>query len=77
LLPFDQALLVGGFPAAQSFLMLGTFGVNVAGNLALVPSIGINGAAASTGVSFLVLASGTWWGMRRLMGVNLAAPRAG
>ena len=77
LLPFDQALLVGGFPAAQSALMLVTFAVNVVGNVTLVPAIGINGAAASTGVSFVVLASGTWWGVRRLMGVNLAAHPAG
>ncbi len=52
-IPFGQTLLMAGFPGWHSFFMLATVAVNVAGNVILVPRIGIAGAAAATAISML------------------------
>ena len=52
-IPFGQTLLMAGHPGWHSFYMLATVAVNVAGNVILVPQIGIAGAAAATAVAML------------------------
>jgi O-antigen/teichoic acid export membrane protein len=52
-IPFGQTLLMAGFPGWHSFFMIATVAVNVAGNVLLVPRLGISGAAAATAVSMV------------------------
>jgi O-antigen/teichoic acid export membrane protein len=52
-IPFGQTLLMAGFPGWHSFFMVATVAVNVAGNVLLVPRLGISGAAAATAISML------------------------
>ena len=55
-LPFDQAVSLGGFPRANSRIYIIVTLVNILINLALVPVIGMLGAAVGTGASWLCLA---------------------
>ncbi|HVS19551.1 MAG TPA: oligosaccharide flippase family protein [Planctomycetota bacterium] len=52
-LPFSQFLLMVGRPGAHSLYMLAVVGVNVLANAALIPGLGIRGAALGTALSFL------------------------
>ncbi len=52
-IPFGQTLLMAGFPGWHSFFMIATVAVNVAGNVLLVPRLGISGAAAATAISMV------------------------
>jgi O-antigen/teichoic acid export membrane protein len=69
-IPLDQALLQGGLPGRQSLLMTFNVLANVALNLALIPALGIVGAALATllayGISGLTvnLAAWRWLGIR-------------
>lgn len=71
LLPFDQILLLAGRPLAQSALMVALLVVNLALNAALVPIIGLAGAATSTAVVFVLFAVATRSMTRRLLGLDL------
>jgi O-antigen/teichoic acid export membrane protein len=68
--PFDQLLLQSGLPGRQSVLMAAYVGMNVALNLALIPLLGLTGAALATSVALvcaaalLLAASWIWLGYR-------------
>ena len=71
IVPFDNILLVGGFPnwqAAQYFLVAIT---NVVICTLLIPSIGILGAAIGTGAAYVVGAGAVVLMSKRLIGVKL------
>jgi O-antigen/teichoic acid export membrane protein len=70
-LPFFQFLLMAGRPGAHSLYMLAVVAVNVVANAALIPGLGIRGAALGTALSFLgsVLLLNLW--ARLATGVRL------
>lgn len=70
LLPFDQLLVVGGEPGAQTRVVLISLGVNVVLNVALVPWLGVIGAALGTACAILTLVVGVSFGSRRLFGTR-------
>ncbi len=72
LLPFDQLLVVGGEPGAQSRVVLQSLMVNVAISVALVPLLGGIGAAIGTVSAVIVLVSGVSRGGKRLLGTSLS-----
>lgn len=51
-LPLDQLLLWAGRPGHQSVMMMVNLGINVALNLALIPRLGITGAALATALAW-------------------------
>lgn len=53
-IPFDNLLLTSGFPTLQTVQQLVVFVVNAGLNLALVPIIGIEGAAIGTAVGYVL-----------------------
>lgn len=69
--PFDQVLLQSGQPGRQSLLMASYVLVNVILNIALIPALGLLGAAIATSVALaaagalLLAASSRWLGFRR------------
>ncbi|WP_306048661.1 oligosaccharide flippase family protein [Oceaniradius stylonematis] len=75
LMPFDNLLLVGGFPGLQTLQQLAAVLANVAGNWLMIPLFGISGAALGTvcgymaGIALLVLMA------RRRFGWNLLTNR--
>lgn len=52
--PFDNLLLLGGFPAYQTLQYVVVALVNTAMNIALLPSLGITGAAIATALAYVV-----------------------
>ena len=72
LLPFDQLLMIGGEPGAQSKAVLVSLLVNVVLNLVLVPFWGGIGAAIGTISAVLTLVSLIKRGGHRLLGTNLS-----
>ncbi len=72
LLPFDQLLVVGGEPGAQSRVVLTSLGINLALNVALVPWLGVIGAALGTACAILSLVVGVSIGGRRLFGTRFS-----
>lgn len=54
-MPFSGILIQCGRPGLQSVLLGCMFLVNLAGNLALIPSLGINGAALGTSLTCLAM----------------------
>lgn len=55
-LPFSQALLMASQPGWHTGLVLATAGVNLAGNLVLIPALGLSGAALSATTSLVASA---------------------
>jgi len=53
-IPVDFSLLQGGMPGRQSLLMTANILINVALNAALIPAMGIMGAAWATAIAFAV-----------------------
>lgn len=52
-MPFFQTLLMAGHPGWHSLFMLSVVAINVVGNWLLIPSLGIEGAALGTALSFV------------------------
>lgn len=55
-LPFSQALLMASQPGWHTGLVLATVIVNLAGNLVLIPALGLSGAALSATISLVASA---------------------
>lgn len=55
-LPFNQVLLMASRPGWHTIYILGMFAVSFAGNLILIPHLGLEGAAISTAVATVVSA---------------------
>lgn len=55
-LPFSQALLMASQPGWHTGLVLATVAINLAGNLALIPLLGLSGAALSATASLVASA---------------------
>jgi len=55
-IPVDFSLLQAGMPGRQSTLMTVNILINVALNVALIPALGIQGAATATAIAFIVSA---------------------
>ena len=51
--PFDNMLLVGGYPGFQTLQQFVGAAVNTALNVLLIPLIGLEGSAIGTGTSYL------------------------
>jgi O-antigen/teichoic acid export membrane protein len=49
-MPFAQALLMANRPGWHTLMMSSVVFVNVFGNAALIPALGLSGAAAATGL---------------------------
>ncbi|MCG6121914.1 MAG: oligosaccharide flippase family protein [Microvirga sp.] len=71
LIPFDNLLLVSGYPAYQTLQQLVAVMTNVVVNIALIPLIGIEGAALGTAASYLAAVIALAVMSRRLLGWNL------
>lgn len=69
--PFDNLLMVTGFPTFQTLQNLAVVAANIALNLLLVPRIGILGAAVGTAVSYVIGMLALVWLARSLLGWNL------
>lgn len=69
--PIGGILFQGGRPGAQTWLMLGSVLSNVVLNAALIPPLGIIGAAAATAVAYIIQAVLLVILARRLFGVRL------
>lgn len=52
-IPFDNMMLISGYPGRQTLQQAVAFVVNVSLNLALIPLVGIEGAAIGTASSYL------------------------
>ncbi|MBK8458512.1 MAG: oligosaccharide flippase family protein [Phyllobacteriaceae bacterium] len=52
-MPFDNIMLASGRPGYQTFQQMAAVGANIAGNLALIPLFGIEGAALGTAFGFV------------------------
>lgn len=52
-IPFDNLLLTGGYPALQTLQQFFAVATNVVLNVALIPVLGISGAAVGTGLSYI------------------------
>jgi O-antigen/teichoic acid export membrane protein len=55
-LPFNQVLLMAALPGWHTGYILATVAVNLAGNLALIPPLGLRGAALSAALSLVASA---------------------
>tara|TARA_B100000965_G_scaffold363853_2_gene346990 strand:+ start:27398 stop:28741 length:1344 start_codon:yes stop_codon:yes gene_type:complete len=60
--PFDYAILQAGRPGLQSLFMILATGLNVIGNLVLIPDYGLSGAAMATAIA-MVGTSLCLWGI--------------
>ena len=69
--PFDNLLMVSGYPGHQTLQNLGVVFINIALNIALVPVIGIVGAAIGTAASYLAGFIALMYLASRLLGWNL------
>lgn len=75
LVPFDNLLMVSGHPGYQTLQQLATVGANVAVAVALLPALGIAGAACGTAASYVAGAAALLVFSRRVVGWNLLANR--
>ncbi len=69
--PFAMALLQSGFPGLQTVYMGLILAANVVGNAVLIPALGIDGAGAATGASFVCGVFFLKWLYRRRTGFAL------
>jgi len=75
LVPFDNLLMVSGHPGWQTVQQVVTVAVNAAVAVALLPVLGIAGAACGTAFSYLAGAAALLVLGRRVVGWNLLANR--
>jgi O-antigen/teichoic acid export membrane protein len=73
--PFDNLMLVSGFPGLQTLQHMTLVAANIAFNLAIIPLLGIIGAAAATGLSYIAGISALIFLSRRVLGWNLLSNR--
>ncbi|HRN87721.1 MAG TPA: oligosaccharide flippase family protein [Hyphomicrobium sp.] len=71
LIPFDNLLLVSGYPGYQTLQQMTGFIVNVIGNVALIPVFGLEGAAMGTAASYIAAVTVLALMSYRLFGWNL------
>lgn len=69
--PFDNLLMVSGYPGHQTLQNLAVVFINIVLNVALVPVIGIVGAAIGTAASYLAGFIALMYLASRLLGWNL------
>jgi O-antigen/teichoic acid export membrane protein len=74
--PFDGALLHAGYPAHYTLLTLLTTASNLALNVALIPVLGIQGAALGTALALLLSIAFSSWIMSRRLGFHYLQRRA-
>jgi O-antigen/teichoic acid export membrane protein len=70
-LPFNQILLMGSHPGWHTVYVAMTVAANIALNLALIPRLGLIGAATATALVVVASALGLRGLARRLLGVRL------
>ena len=75
-IPFDNVLMVSGFPFYQTFQNLSVVGVNLLAGIILVPRFGIEGAALATAGSYLAGIAVMIFFVKRLTGWNLIYNKA-
>jgi O-antigen/teichoic acid export membrane protein len=75
LVPFDNLLMVSGHPGYQTLQQAITVAANAAVAVALLPALGIAGAALGTAVSYVAGAAALLVFARRVVGWNLLANR--
>lgn len=75
MIPFEQLMVASGFPGRQSIQYLSIVLSNIALNLALVPILGINGAAVATACALIVGMAVLTIFSRRLLSWNLLTNR--
>jgi O-antigen/teichoic acid export membrane protein len=75
LVPFDNLLMVSGHPGYQTLQQIATVSANVIFALALLPVLGIAGAACGTALSYVAGISALLWFSRRIVGWNLLTNR--
>ncbi len=73
--PFDNLLMVSGYPGYQTLQNLGVVIVNIVLNILLVPVIGILGAAVGTAASYLAGFVALMYLANRFLGWNLLTNR--
>jgi len=71
LIPFDNLLLVSGHPGYQTFQQVIAFLANVIGNVALIPILGLEGAAIGTACSYVAATLVLVLMSKKLLGWNL------
>lgn len=69
--PFDNLMLVSGFPGLQTLQHMILVTSNIAFNLAIIPFLGIIGAAAATGLSYIAGITALFFFAHRFLGWNL------
>jgi O-antigen/teichoic acid export membrane protein len=74
--PFDGALLQAGYPAHYTLLTLLTAACNLALNVALIPVLGIQGAALGTALTLVLSIAFLSMIMRRQLGFHYLQSRA-
>lgn len=74
-IPFDNLLLVSGHPMRQTLQQAFAVMTNVALNLALIPVLGIEGAAIGTASSYLAAITALWVMSNRQLGWNIMTNR--
>lgn len=75
LVPFDNLLMVSGHPGYQTLQQMITVLCNAAVAVALLPLLGIAGAACGTALSYVAGAAALLFFSRRVVGWNLLANR--
>ena len=74
-IPFDNMMLISGYPGRQTLQQAVAFVVNVSLNLALIPLVGIEGAAIGTASSYLAAVVSLILMTDRRLGWNLLTNR--
>ncbi|WP_461432990.1 oligosaccharide flippase family protein [Hoeflea alexandrii] len=74
-IPFDNMMLISGYPGRQTLQQAVAFVVNVSLNLALIPVVGIEGAAIGTASSYLAAVVSLILMTDRRLGWNLLSNR--
>jgi O-antigen/teichoic acid export membrane protein len=69
--PFAQILLQGGHPGRYTLFITALMVCNVALNLALIPRLGLYGAAITTACTYLLEACLIWWIARAIFRIKL------
>jgi len=75
LVPFDNLLMVSGHPGYQTLQQVITVAANAAVAVALLPALGIAGAACGTALSYVAGAAALLFFSRRIVGWDLLANR--
>jgi len=74
-IPFDNLMLVSGHPGLQTLQHMTLVLTNIILNLAMIPLLGIRGAAIATALSYIGGIAALFYLARRVLGWNLLANR--